>query len=273
MSGRVALVTLTILLLAVGCEKNETGVIDSKGTPPFLSDETLSPDSTNIDTQIPLNGRYSISTSVTAKVIDRDGPSDVSTVLASVILPKSSDAILSTPLHDDGVAPDLVAGDGIYSAQIQYQISRPQAGRQRIQISAQDREGLDGNILDRTFNAARNNSPPTLANLTAPDTLTVPIGGSVNLHMTIAAADSDGLADIIEVYFRSPDGQNPNFKFPLKDDGASASGDLTAGDGIFSIILTVSDSPTVRGTYRFLFQAADSFGDTSATVLHRITIR
>jgi hypothetical protein len=273
MTSRTTSFALILLICVLGCENNKTGVIDSKGTPPFLSNETLSPDSTNIDAQVPLNGRYSITMNVSARVVDPDGPSNVAAVIATVILPRSSDVILRVPLHDDGISPDPVAGDGVYTGQIQYQITRPQSGRQRVQVNTQDFEGLQGNILERSFYAARNNSPPTLANITAPDTLTIPVGGTVILHMTVTAADSDGLGDITEVYFRSPDGLNPTFKFPLKDDGAVGSGDQTAGDGIFSIILPVSDSPTVRGTYRFLFQAADTFGDTSATLIQRITLR
>ena len=272
-SSRVLPIVLAMLACIIGCEINKTGVIDSKGTPPFLSDETLSPDSTNIDTQIPQNGRYTITTTVRAKVIDPDGPNNVSAVMATVILPRTSDVILRAPLHDDGIPPDPVAGDGVYSGQLQYLITRPQSGRQRIQIGAQDREGLQGNIIERSFYAARNNSPPSLSHLVAPDTVTLPNVGSILIPMNIQAVDSDGLADITDVFFKSLDSSQPNTRFYLYDDGKTEHGDMIAGDAIFSIIIQLNAS-NPRRTYRFAFQAFDTFGDSSGVpLIHPLVVR
>jgi hypothetical protein len=60
----------------------------------------------------------------------------------------------------------------------------------------------------------------------------------------------------------------------MKDDGGAdpLSGDAAAGDSLYTILIPV-DNSTTRKTYRFLFQAADAFGDTSAAILHRLTIR
>jgi hypothetical protein len=96
--------------------------------------------------------------------------------------------------------------------------------------------------------------------------------------MSIAAADSDGLADIAEVYFRSLNSSDPTAKFFLFDDGGTVqrngitSGDPLAGDGTFSIIVQLPSTSTT-GTRLFAFQAKDTFGDTSATVTHSLEVR
>ena len=94
--------------------------------------------------------------------------------------------------------------------------------------------------------------------------------------MTVKAADADGQPDIKEVFFLSLDASNPTFKYILLDDGGGPtglSGDLVAGDSVYTIIVNVPTTPSAQKTYRFFFQATDAFGDTSASILHRVTIR
>ncbi|MCZ6776606.1 MAG: hypothetical protein O7D34_09140, partial [Ignavibacteria bacterium] len=93
----------------------------------------------------------------------------------------------------------------------------------------------------------------------------------------------DGLADVREVFFRSLDSKTPDFKFFLKDDGGTEppssplfqpSGDSVAGDGVFSILIPLVDSPVVRRTNRFAFQAFDTFGDSSGIpLIHFLVVR
>jgi hypothetical protein len=97
------------------------------------------------------------------------------------------------------------------------------------------------------------------------------VGGSVNIPLYVRATDPDGQADITQVYFRSLDSSDPTQKFLMKNDG-SAPGSIP-GDSTYSIIVKPTDPPSVRKTYRFAFQATDTFGDTSATILHSITLQ
>ena len=181
-------------------------------------------------------------------------------------------------MRDDGVPPDLAAGDSIFSGYLSFSITRVETGPYRVLFLAVDNEDLESNTSDITLSTTRRNSPPQLdsASLDAPSVVTIPASGFIQAAMSIAAADSDGLADIREVFFLSIDGSNPDFRFPLKDDGGAdpgpPSGDAIAGDGVFTILLTISDSPTIRGVYRLLFKAEDTPGDTSNTVLHTLTI-
>ena len=277
------ILSLLYLTLLFGCEDKEIAVDDPQGRPPFVQSVNLAPDSTNIDGQIPLDGMYTVATVVTAKVTDPEGADNLASVVAGVVRPNSSPSILRIDLHDDGVAPDPTANDGNYSASIQYRVTRPQAGRYRIQVSATDKDQLKSNVADQSFFVARNNAKPGLFALIAPDTLTIAVGGSLLVHITISASDSDGIADLREVFFRSLTSSNPDFKFLLKDDGGTdpispplfqPSGDSVAGDGRYSVLIPLIDGPNVRRTNIFAFQAFDSFGDSSGVpLLHQLVVR
>jgi len=260
------------------CEENQFGVLDTKGNTPTVSAASVTPDSINIDNLTPAGGNYAINTVVTLRASDPEGTNNLNSVTVQGIRPGASSQFFQQFLHDDGVAPDVAAGDSIFSAEIQFEVTRALAGRYRIQFIAVDNEGNRSNVLEQTLFVTRNNSAPELdpQSLVAPNTVTLPIGGSLLIPMNIAASDSDGIADIREVYFRSLDSSNPTQKFFLQDDGnsSSSSGDAVAGDGVFSIIVQLNDTgPPVRRTFRFAFQALDSFSDTSATVLHSLTVQ
>jgi hypothetical protein len=268
---------LIALLIISGCDKNQLASLDSKDSAPIVSQLRFSPDSVYIDNLMPVNGQYTITTPVRAVAADNDGSSDLAAVTVDVLRSNGVPAIGRVALLDDGVLPDSVRADGIFSGSVQFLLTRAQTGRYQIRASAIDRQGSVSNSLAGQLKLARHNSPPGIFNLVAPETLTIPVPDSTLLRMSIAASDSDGLADITEVYWTSPDGQNPTFRFPMKDDGGlspgTPSGDPIAGDGIFSFRQWIKDSPTIRGTYRLLFKAADSVGDTSLTFLHVLVIR
>ena len=265
----------------IGCESNDLATIDVKGTSPFVASVQVGPTAINIDTLAPTNGNYSVATVVTARVTDPDGAGDLAEVAAEVLRPSSSSPFKQIPLHDDGLSPDLTANDGIYSGTLPFELTRPQAGRYRIRVFTLDDQGLQSNVSDVSYLALRNNAAPTLSNLDAPDTVIVPIGGGLLVHITISAADSDGLADVDEVFFRSLDSSTPNVRFFLRDDGGTEplgppffqpSGDALAGDGEYSVLIPLVDGPNVRRTNRFAFQAWDG-RDTSATLLHYLTVQ
>jgi len=261
----------------IGCEEEETDTIDTAGEVPQLASPVIVPDTVNVDTLGATNGIYEIQTTASVMASDPDG--DLTEVIAQILRDDPLAPIDETSLHDDGVSPDQVAGDGVFSGTIDFSITRPEAGPYRIQFKGSDGRALTSSVLEKTLFITRRNSIPSLdpTSLDAPDTVVIPVGGFASFVMSIAAEDSDGLADIQSVFFLSPDGTNPDFRFPLQDDGNAdpgpPSGDLVAGDGVFSILLSIIDSPTIRGAYRLLFQAEDSFGDTSATVLHNLTIQ
>jgi len=262
----------------IGCESNNLAPVDVKGTPPFVTLVQVGPSAINVDTLTPVNGNYSVATVVTARISNPDGTGNVARVVAEAIRPSTSSPFKQIDLHDDGLSPDLTSNDSIYSGTLPFELTRPQTGRYRVRVSADNSQGLQSNMVEVSFLALRNNSFPVLdtASLNAPDTVMRPTSGFILFPISIAANDSDGIADIQEVYLRNLDSQNPNARVFLRDDGSFSapplSGDAIAGDGVFTVTVQLNSDNT-PGTFRFAYQAADSFGDTSSTFIRRITVQ
>ncbi len=125
------------------------------------------------------------------------------------------------------------------------------------------------------FNNGQDNVAPVVSNLVMPDT----IQAGETILFTIEASDSNGLRDIEFVFYETFD---PNgvrlvnsqgvFQFPMFDDGnTSENGDVAAGDGIFTVILTFPASAQ-KGTWRFEFQARDRSKILSNKIIHNIIV-
>src|SRR5512141_966778 len=122
----IAILVLAAAWTLEGCDKNPLGTVDTNGNAPSLSAPLLSPAAVNIDSLTPnIYGIYTFSVTMQAKVIDADG--DLETVGVSVLLPADTAPYYQLTLLDNGVPPDAVAGDGIYSAPFQFEIYRSEA--------------------------------------------------------------------------------------------------------------------------------------------------
>lgn len=269
-------ISLPIVLPLSGCDKQPYGVVDPKAVSPFVSNALVSPDSIKLTTLPESNGLLIVNLNLMLRVARPEGLSGIGSVDVDLFATSGTDPILQTTLRDDGVVPDVAANDGVHSARIQFNVPKSTSGRFRVQFRAVATDGLVSNLIEKSLFMIRNNAPPSLSQLHAPDSIIVPVGGSALIKMTVNVSDPDGAQDIKQVYFLSLDSSDPTQKFFLKDDGAGdsgISGDILANDGVYTVKIQVSDSPTVRKTYRFLFQASDAFGDTSASILHRVTVK
>ena len=256
-----------------GCESTNEGIVDQSGAPPFLRAAIVDPDTVNLRGLPSQDGRYSVSVEVRATVDGSDGGGPAVTVFADLLPPLASDSWLRIQLRDDGSGADLAPGDGEFSARLTFELAQSDAGAFRIRVQALAGAGFQSNAREQTLLVLRENAPPLLSNLIAPDTVLLPPTGSSLVRMSVDATDPDGPEDIQEVYFLSLDSSDPSRKFFLLDDGdANVSGDAVAGDGTYSIIVQLP-ATTSRKTYRIAFQAADTFGDTSATLLHNLTVQ
>jgi len=270
-------IAFALLTALAGCEKTDLGLVDNVGQPPFLKHSALLPDSVRLTSITPVNGLYAVSVTIQTSIsIAAGGDRNVS-VTATAIPPTGTDPVAQTPLHDDAVQPDVTAGDNVYSGHMVFSIPKTGAGPYVVSVRAIDGKGLASNAINKTLFVLRNNSAPVLSDLTAPDTVSLPAGGTLSIKMTVKATDADGELDIREVYFHSLDSSDPTRKFFLLDDGGTVSGDAMRDDGMYTITVQLVDNPppapSVRKTYRFAFQALDAFGDTSATLLHPLTVR
>ncbi len=267
---------LAILLMA--CEKNSLGTIDVPTKTPFLSIASATPDSIYLDNLVPVGNLYQISTIVSVRAAATGGAHEV---VATVLRPTTTEEVARISLRDDGSAPDLTANDGVFTGRFEFAIPRTLAGRYRIKFWSTSQDGLVSNIIERRLALTRRNSAPQLLSATSPDTVDLPTTGFITVQFTATASDSDGLADIAEVFFLR---DTLTTKFFLKDDGGVgrntfegfptplSTGDDIAGDGKFSILLPVTPTNT-RATRLITFQAIDSFGDTSNTIQRFFTIR
>lgn len=274
-SGLLAM-TIALAILPTGCEDNNLSTIDFTGLPPSINSSRISPDSLNIDLLQPSGDGYSVTVTIRAIASDPDGSNTISSVTAEIFRPRATSSLLQVTLRDDGIAPDPVNGDLEFSASATFTLTRPQTGTYRIQVTARDRNNLRSNTFETPIVLTRNNTAPLLdeQTLIAPDTVTRPATGSSTFFVSIAASDADGIQDIREVYLLNLQTQNRTF---LLDDGnvtqpgGISSGDLLAGDGVFSVTLQLP-STIPPGAYPFLLQATDTFRDTSNSVPYTLIV-
>jgi hypothetical protein len=265
------LATIIVIALVSGCTKQSGGVLDPSGIPPFVGAAAVYPDTIKMKLLPQLNGVLTVTIRAQAKLIRQAGSASIAGVNVGVIPSGTTDPLMTVALHDDGSSADSVAGDGVYSSLIQFTILRSASGIYLLRFVAKDIQGFVSNTVEAPLFLVRDNHAPFLSNLVMPDSATVPVGDSTTIPLHIRATDQDGQADINSVFFRSLDSSDPTQRFIMFNDG-SVPGSVP-GDSTYALIVKLRDSPTVRKTYRFAFQAFDTFGDTSATILHSITIR
>jgi len=123
------------------------------------------------------------------------------------------------------------------------------------------------------FNNGQDNVAPLIQNtVIEPDTVVVT--KPTVIFISVEAADSNGSNDISQVYFvvYRPNLTTNGNKLNLLDNGNPANGDITAGDGIFSLLIQV-DENNDKGTYRFEFRAKDRTGALSNIINHSVLIQ
>ena len=261
-------------LASLSCEKEKNGIVDSNLSPPFISSEYLIIQTLDLDTTTGYavtrlqNGSFRISDSIIAQISDDYGLQNINQVVYRVYPPGSDNYIVSGSLN----RIDTFSTSLTYANTFSFTINRAEIGAYKIEVFAQDLSGLTSNCLQVSLVITRRNSAPRLSNLSAPDTLIRPTSGYRLVFFTVTASDSDGLEDIERVYFRSLNATDPNYQYPLFDDGdVSADGDSVAGDGRFSQIIPINKSATL-GTKLFRFYVLDRSHVLGDSLDHYITI-
>ncbi|MDR3668912.1 MAG: hypothetical protein P4L35_18945, partial [Ignavibacteriaceae bacterium] len=166
------------------------------------------------------------------------------------------------PLFDDGnlaLHGDEAKDDKTYSNKYPFSQSFIN-GKYTIQYYIVNNTDQASLVAVRSFNYNNNitDFSPVVSNLVVPDSVTLDTV-AININLSIQASDPNGLKDIDFVFFNSfkPNGDpatgNP---FYMYDDGRPEHGDAVAGDGIYSLIISLPPG-TTKGTYRWEFQAQD----------------
>ena len=281
------LVTAVFLIIHSGCKFPNENKVTSDQIPPVIKGATTSLNVINIGVlSIPAD-KSTVDTTLTVYVstADDNGLSDISSVSYSIVTP-SGDILTHGTLSDDGITPDVTANDGKYTSTISIKFPKEILGTYQIQLQTVDNTGLASIVRSfpiKIFNSA--NVAPIIANLTLPDTILVPSAGSVNfVQVSISASDQDGLRDIVSVSLTLIRPKDPTTDssvvgiYPLYDDGGKisvspfgiTSGDITAGDGSYSLIIPVP-SDTKSGIIRyFSLSAKDQSNATSNIIVKKV---
>ncbi len=176
---------------------------------------------------------------------------------------------------------DETEGDGIFSGKT-FLGKDTKSGKYQVEFYIADKINPQPDNIHKIgikyfeVEGGKQNSPPQIVNLAIPDTV------SRNQKFTFSAEvkDSNGLQDIREVYYElfNPNGEKVvNSKgisqFPLFDDGdVNANGDETAGDGIYTVFLTIpTNQPT--GFWEFKFTAVDKSDAKSNQVSRSVYVK
>ncbi|MFZ1729945.1 MAG: choice-of-anchor X domain-containing protein [Bacteroidota bacterium] len=161
-----------------------------------------------------------------------------------------------------------------WEADIAFDRKRGDVGDYRVDVFGTDEWGTALNTGLSKFRLIYGSIAPVIIAVTAPDTLDLQIQ-TVVFSMTAEVTDQSGLADIKQVYFNSflpngrPSTSNPNIMY---DDGLALHGDVTAGDGIYTLKLQMPPT-TLKGEYRFEFRALDFSSLSSNVVIHKLIVR
>ncbi len=274
---RYLLLILLIISLLSACDNDKYGPYDISLSVPFISQVKLAYYNIDSDTiktgnQFSLADTITIRNRVSAHISDKDGWDDLRNVKFIIYQPSTNKPVSQGLLNDYGQEADSIAGDGVFSGLISFQIPRVIVGNFIVELQAEDHSRLQSNIYSTTFRISRMGKPPIIFDLKAPENTTLPTSGEKVILMSVAAFDTNGYNDIKEVYFRSLDASDPTRKFFLLDNGnIFTSGDSIANDGIFSILVKLPFNMTPK-SYRFEFEAKDYTELLSNKILHTLTV-
>ena len=266
-------IALAFSFVLLSCRQEKEGIVDVSQNPPRLLGASVQPTTVNLDTGTAnvvrlSGGNYRITVTTTARAVDADGAANIRSLSINVLSPTATD-----PMALLTVGPSASSGDtASYLSTFSFVVRRADAGLNTVVFQAKDQSNYASNVFRIPLTVARNNSAPQIFGLSAPDTLQRPTSGFGLFRVTVSASDSDGLADVSEVYFRSINSSNPNQHIQLYDDGGLYStGDSVAGDGRFSRILSI-DPTTSLGSKELRFWARDNAGAMSDSICHFLVV-
>lgn len=214
---------------------------------------------------------------ITAKAVDSDGLADIKHVYMDLLL--AGQSVISNPveLFDDGGSNnsgDLFAADSIFSLQIDSTFGAARQGDYILRFYAVDQSASQSSAVDKSIKIE--NEAGHIISSDMPDEVTRP----AEIPIRVRVSDPQGLADIQRVYFELQasdgsfvkDNQGNNLKLSLFDDGdQNLHGDDVAGDGVFSVILSV-DETNAAETYTFYFYTLDKVDNLSNSAQDTLVI-
>jgi hypothetical protein len=251
------IIPVFIGIIFYSCEKQSDVVIDPVLHFPSITANYFTPQVFNSDT---------LSITLGASVQSDDPIQKVEVKLFGLF----NNIIASVELKDNGVFPDTAAGDGKYTAILNYIFSCREVGLHKLEFIAVTQNGLSSNPIQNQIQIIQNpNAPPVVSDLIVmPDSVASNQGTFFIFQIT--AIDPNGSCDIARVFYTgfAPNG-SPLTPRDLYDDGSccllppfnTASGDSVANDSKFTRVFFGSTNQT--GYFRYFLKAVDRSGDTS----------
>ncbi len=256
---KFAINILSLLFIAsalISCDKIPDGIIDY-----------LPAGYKIISIKAPSTFTFSVSDSMITTSVEVQNVQSVRKIWYSVKSVDGTQAIISRlDLYDDGDiqnSGDRILGEKIYSGK--FGMSKKYSnGKYQIEYFVEDNSSPSNivkvGVQNFSYDNGQTNFTPVLSNLIIP----VSVNRGESFTFTIKAEDPNGPSDIASVFYRlyKPDGtlvvnSQGISEFPMFDDGNSTNnGDKTAGDGIYSVILSFPASQPI-GVWKFEFQAKD----------------
>ena len=202
---------------------------------------------------------------IEVEVMDPQGVKNLLFVLLSYYKETTQLSTIDT-LWDDGGAlnqndGDVLALDGVFSQNIQWQHAGDELNPYSLVFRAYDRDGNESDTAGVVVTAIEKNNPPEILDFFISDTLK---SGFIGEEIWwVQVVDSQGLENIQSVVFEGYQQSNKIFEGNFLDDGSS--GDVTSGDGIFSIAVDAGFAASKIGSYEMHIYATDLLGKSSQT--------
>lgn len=273
----MSLALTTVILLAlinIDCRTEPEGVIDPDYGSPYILTMSLSDSKIDLDTSTTpslnrnSNGTYTITDTIKALVIDPIDGNNIQSCSYRLTPPGFTYPTQTGTIQRTGVS----GNSATFVGTVNFTINRSDIGSYSFAITAHGKSDFVSNSLLSALFISRRNARPQISNLLIPDTLHRPNTGAQIVRFAITARDSDGLADIAKVFFKSINSTSPDFEQPMFDDGnLSLDGDSVALDGRYSRLIPL-DSTATLGRKEFRFWARDKSGALSDSLVSFITV-
>jgi hypothetical protein len=253
----VIVIAVSILSLS-SCEKKYDLVIDSTVSAPFLTHAQLSTSVVKTDS-LPVGQIHKyddlLSIRDTVQVFCASGINEIGSVRYTLTGDQFSSNLSEGFLKDDGISPDIIKGDSVFTGYVDFQINRVVVGNLFLKLWSESTDGSFSNVITLPLQISRYNNKPEISDLILPDT--VNSNQTSPIEIKVKVIDPDGQDDIRFVYRVTQ--SNKLYKL---------SG--SQGDSIFTE--TFSSIPPA-GTYRFRFFALDQSYDSSSVLVDSIVIK
>jgi len=257
-----------IWLLSSSCEQKDFRIVDSIGSAPQVLSVSLIPASVNSDTINVGPDRkptdlLSYDLRISASVSHPVGQNQIAETQFTFFRTKREPEIARGLLSDNGIFPDSIANDSIFTGSVKFTAIRSEIGTFYAEVGSSDAQEFTSNTVRIPFTILRLNQAPVISNLVAPDTVYRSL--QTPFTVSVQASDPDGLYDLVSVTMTNEN----NSVFSLHDDGIN--GDEMGGDGIFTQVFAFpTDQPL--GPYVFTFKAIDRSNVSSAVLTKTIIV-